>query len=113
MTGKKFDSGKPRVSLLSSDAILEIAKVATMGAEKYSPQNWRGGMKWSRLMDATQRHLLAYNSGNRKDSESGLSHLAHAAWNIMALLEYEANNKGEDDLWTGYQEEGPDNIEES
>jgi hypothetical protein len=105
LKGKKYDSGKPRVSLLSSDAILEIAKVATMGAAKYSDHNWRGGMKWSRLMDAAERHLLDYNRGNRVDKESHLSHLAHVAWNIMALLEYEINNSGEDDLWKGYKNE--------
>lgn len=102
MEGKKFDEGKPRVSLLSSDAILEIAKVATMGATKYSDNNWRSGMKWSRIMDAAQRHLLKYNKGERIDEESKLSHLAHVAWNILALLEYEINNVGEDDLFKGY-----------
>jgi len=100
--GRKNDSGKPRISLLSSDAIIEIAKVATMGAEKYDDNNWRKGMKWSRLMDAAERHLLDYNKGYRIDKESKLSHLAHVAWNIMALLEYEINKVGEDDLWKGY-----------
>jgi hypothetical protein len=103
--GRKYDTGKPRVSLLSSDAILEIAKVATMGAAKYDDNNWRGGMKWSRLMDAAERHLLDYNKGNRVDPESHLSHLAHVAWNIMALLEYEVNKAGEDDLWKGYKKD--------
>lgn len=101
--GVKHDSGKPRVSLLSSDAILEIAKVGTMGAEKYQDHNWRKGMKWSRLMDAAERHLLDYNKGERIDPESKLSHLAHVAWNFMALLEYELNNVGEDDLFKGYK----------
>jgi hypothetical protein len=102
MEGKKFDNGKPRVSLLSSDAIIEVAKVATMGAEKYDDNNWRKGMKWSRLMDAAERHLLSYNKGDRIDKESNLSHLAHVAWNIMALLEYELNKIGNDDLFKGY-----------
>jgi hypothetical protein len=103
MQGKKYDAGKARISLLSSDAIIEVAKVATMGAQKYDDNNWRGGMKWSRLMDAAERHLLTYNKGDRIDEESGLSHLAHVAWNIMALLDYEANKVGEDDLWKGYK----------
>jgi hypothetical protein len=103
MEGKKFDSGKPRISLLSSAAILEVAKVATMGAEKYDDHNWRKGMKWSRLMDAAERHLLDYNNGDRIDKESKLSHLAHVAWNIMALIEYEISKVGEDDLFKGYE----------
>lgn len=105
MQGKKFDQGKPRISLLSSDAIVEVAKVATMGAQKYDDHNWRKGMKWSRLLDAAERHLLKYNKGERVDEESGLSHLAHVAWNLMALIEYEINNVGEDDLFKGYEKE--------
>jgi hypothetical protein len=101
--GTKFDQGKPRISLLSSDAIIEVAKVATMGAEKYDDHNWRKGMKWSRLMDAAERHLLKYNKGDRIDDESNLSHLTHVAWNIMALIDYEINNIGEDDLFKGYE----------
>jgi len=105
MDGKKFDEGKARISLLSSDAILEVAKVATMGAQKYDDHNWRKGMKWSRLMDAAERHLLAYNKGDRVDKESKLSHLAHVAWNIMALIDYEINKVGEDDLFKGYNKQ--------
>lgn len=101
--GTKYDSGKPRLSLLSSIAITEIAKVATMGAIKYDDHNWRKGMKWSRIMDALMRHLAAYNRGERIDPESGLSHLAHVGWNVLALLEYEASGIGEDDLWRGHE----------
>lgn len=97
--GVKFDTGKPRVSLLSSKALLEVSKVATMGADKYGDYNYLGGMKWSRLLDASLRHILAFNGGERTDEESGLSHLAHAAWNILALIEYEKNNLGEDNLY--------------
>lgn len=117
MTGKKFDEGKPRVSLIiMSKALLEVAKVGTFGAQKYGDHNFRSGMKWSRLVDAALRHLFAYLSGERIDHESGLSHLAHIAWNIMALLEFELNGVGEDDLFKGYtltKKPDPDNIEHS
>lgn len=102
MAGKKYDSGKPRVSLIFTQALLEVAKVGTFGALKYDDHNWRKGMKWSRLTDAQLRHLIAYVSGDRKDNESGLSHLAHVAWNALALVEYELNQIGEDDLFKGY-----------
>ncbi len=98
--GIKYDQGKPRVSLLSSIALLEVAKVATFGANKYQDHNWRKAFKWSRLLDAALRHILAYNGGNRIDEESGLSHLNHAAWNLLALIEFENTNNGEDDLWS-------------
>jgi hypothetical protein len=103
--GKKFDQGKPRLSLVSSDGIEEVAKVATFGALKYDDHNWRNGFKWSRVLDAAMRHLNKYNRGERIDSESGLSHLAHAAWNLLALIEFEKHNIGEDDLFKGYKDE--------
>jgi hypothetical protein len=103
MGGKKYDEGKARVSLIVSPALLEVAKVGTMGAKKYGDYNYRLGMKWSRLADAGMRHFISYLSGERIDEESGLSHLAHVAWNVLALLEYEISGTGEDDLWKGYK----------
>lgn len=105
MGGTKHDAGKARVSLIVSKALLEVAKVGTMGAEKYGDYNYRKGMKWSRLADAALRHFFSYLSGERIDPESGLSHLAHVAWNILAMLEYELDGVGEDDLWKGYKKD--------
>jgi len=105
MSGTKYDSGKPRTSLLSSIALIELAKVMTYGEKKYDANNWRKGFKHSRIMDAALRHLLAYNSGEKTDPETGLSHAAHAMANLMMLVEFEKCNVGEDDLWKGYEEE--------
>lgn len=79
----------------------EVAKVMTFGAKKYNAHNWRGGFKYSRLIAAILRHVFAYNSGEKLDPETGLSHLAHAACGIMFLLEFEKTGAGEDDLWGG------------
>lgn len=98
---QKYDTGKPRMSLLSSVALEKIAEVLTFGAQKYEPHNWRKGFKYSRLMDAALRHLNAYNGGEKKDPESGKSHLAHASCCLMMLLEFEETGIGEDDLWKG------------
>lgn len=108
--GVKFDSGKPRVALIMSKAILEVAKVGTFGAEKYGDHNYRKGLKWSRLADATLRHFLAYLTGQRIDAESGLSHLAHVAWNVLTMLEFEIEGVGEDDLWRGYVKPTPNPV---
>lgn len=99
MSGIKHDQDKSRVSLVFTKGLLEVGKVGTFGAKKYADHNWLKGMKWSRLLDATLRHLIAFNSGERIDEESGLSHLAHAAWNILALLTYLIMGIGEDDIW--------------
>ena len=97
--GRKDDGGKPRVELLSTEALLKIAEVLTFGAKKYDPHNWRDGILWSRLFGAGQRHLLAWNTGEDVDPESGKSHLAHAGCCIMFLLEYEKTHKELDDRY--------------
>lgn len=94
INGKKYDSGKPRVGLMISDfarALEMIADVTTFGAEKYAPSNWLNVVNAAeRYNDALHRHLLKHAQGELLDDESGLTHLSHAAWNILALLELEA-----------------------
>jgi hypothetical protein len=95
----KNDTGKVRLELLSSIALMEIGKVHTFGAKNYGDHNWRNGFKWSRLLGATLRHVLAFMGGQDKDPETGLSHLAHAGCCIMFLLEHEALHKDLDDRY--------------
>jgi len=95
----KFDEKKVRVELVTSQFIIEIAKVLTEGAIKYSDHNWRKGLQWSRVYGATMRHLLAWNKGETIDPETGLSHLSHAATNIMFLLEYSNTCQNKDDRY--------------
>jgi hypothetical protein len=96
----KHDQAKAPVALVPMLAILEVAKVMGYGATKYGEHNWRTGMGWLRLVNACFRHLIAWVSGEHKDPETGLSHLAHAAANILMLLDYELLNLGKDDRWT-------------
>ena len=99
---QKFDGSKPPMELLSTTALTKIAEVMAFGAQKYSANQWRIGMDWSRLLGATMRHLTAYNDGENLDSESGLSHLAHAACCIMFLLEFEETHPEFDDRYKVY-----------
>ena len=79
--------GKPRWELIPLDAVEEIVKVYTMGAEKYAPNAWKNiPDAYDRYKAALLRHITAYDKGERFDKESGLSHLAHAAWNAIAIL---------------------------
>ena len=89
------------MALMSGRALLEIAKVYTYGATKYSADNWRGGIKWRRVMSAVQRHLVAWMDDEDLDQESGLPHLAHAAWGLIALLEYNYTHPELDDRYHG------------
>lgn len=97
--GVKHDQGKPPLGLLPTSALVEVAKVLAFGKEKYAAHNWRKGFDWSRLIDASLRHITSYNDGEDKDPESNLSHLAHAACCIMFLLEFEKYKLGNDDRY--------------
>lgn len=94
----RFDGDKVRWDLLPFDALEQVAMVATYGAKKYAPKNWELGMSWSRMFGSIMRHLAARMRGEIMDPESGLPHLAHAAWNAMALLSYELRGVGKNDL---------------
>ena len=88
--GVKDDSGKNRVSLVIGGfalAILEVSKVGTFGANKYTDNGWQtvpNGI--ARYEDALLRHFMAYKDGEFFDPESKLPHLAHCAWNALAVL---------------------------
>lgn len=99
MSGKKFDSGKPMVSLIPTRPLLDVARVLTYGAQKYDPYNWAKGIKWSRLMDAKLRHTLAFNAGEDLDPESGLPHLAHSICSDLFLLEFMHTHRELDDRY--------------
>lgn len=84
----RYDSGKPRHDLIPAFAVNELAKVYEMGAKKYADNNWRKGMKWSRVLGSLKRHLNAVERGEDFDEESKLYHAAHVVWNAITLLEY-------------------------
>ncbi len=87
--GKKFDQGKIRITILPGIAIAEVMRVAEMGAKKYGDLNYKKGMPASKYINAAFRHVVLkwWFLGQDNDHESGLSHLAHGAWNILALCE--------------------------
>lgn len=99
--GVKYDQEKPRMDLLDSYAITELAKVLTYGAKKYSAHNWRDGIQLSRLIAASMRHLTALNGGETVDPETGLSHAAHLMCNAMFMT---WNLKNRPELDDRYQE---------
>lgn len=87
--GAKNDFGKPDASLLLmfGKALRAVAGVGTFGAEKYT----RGG--WQHVENGRERYTAAMlrhvfeEEYELLDSDSGLYHDAHAAWNALARLE--------------------------
>lgn len=94
----KYDSEKPRAELIPPKALMEIIKVLTYGAQKYSAGNYiKDGATYSRYYAAALRHMLQWQTLEDTDPETGLSHIAHAATNLIFLLSMIENGVSVDD----------------
>jgi hypothetical protein len=83
----KHDKGKYRPTLVYTSLIKAISSVREYGITKYgSPTDWMSTDSIKHF-DAAIRHILAHVDGEMVDKESGLTHLAHAASNIMFEIE--------------------------
>lgn len=90
--GAKLDAGKNRLGLVLMDfapALIEIGKVGTFGANKYTPHGWKSVADGEqRYTDAMFRHLMAEGRGEDIDPDSQLLHAAQTAWNALARLTF-------------------------
>lgn len=126
--GRRYNKGKNRMNLFPAWAYDKICEVYTKGADKYTlkdekgniidsgDNNWMGGMDWSKIMGCIERHYNAFKQGKDYDfnpdckgcqegncnNHTGLDHLAHIAWNVIALLEYRRIYPQGDDRVKGY-----------
>lgn len=86
----KADKGKPRVSLVPTEIIRNIATIREYGLKKYGKKESWKSVEPERYRDAMYRHLLAYiDDPYGVDEESGLPHLWHLACNVAFLCELE------------------------
>lgn len=97
--GLKYDGYKSPLSLLPGRSLRAIGEVMAYGKIKYDAHNWRKGISHSRLLDAALRHLSSISDGDFIDEESGLRHLAHAATNLLFLLEMQETHPELNDLY--------------
>ena len=71
------------------------------GADKYGPLNWLdledGTMSLNTYLDAIQRHLILYRSGQDKARDSKVHHLDHIAAGVAVVRDAMLFNKVEDD----------------
>lgn len=89
----KDDDGKIMMSLIEPQFLKGTANVLTLGAKKYSVGNWKKCDDRQRYEDALLRHIYDYLQGNKCDEESGVSHLYHAACNLMFLDSFDKEGK--------------------
>jgi hypothetical protein len=100
--GQKYDGEKIRMDLLPFEALEAVAEVLTLGARKYSDNNWQIVKNAERrYLAALLRHLVARERGEMRDVEWGLLHAAHMATNALFILWFEIQKeKGEKNGFT-------------
>ena len=97
MEALRNNKGKPRMDLIPPEALFSLARVMEYVCKKYEEPNCEKGMRWGHCFAACMRHLWKWWARKEKDKESGLPHLDHAFWNIMALVTYSRRKIGKDD----------------
>lgn len=102
--GTRYNTGKTLVELVVPEWIWALADVTTrgsvVGGGQYPMRNWERGMKWSICIGCALRHFLKFLCGQRYDVETGCHHMAMAAWNLLAVMTYDLEEIGENDLPT-------------
>ena len=90
--GMKFDGGKPRMELLSFEAIEQLAWILTYGAEKYLPKNWQKIENLrERYLGSCLRHISKHLQGEVLDKDPlvegvAIPHLGCAFSCLMFVL---------------------------
>lgn len=94
----KYDSSKTPLNLLDPSALEGLGAVLAFGAEKYSANNWKKGLSYSRIIASMLRHIFAIMKGEYIDPESNLPHIDHVGANWMFLSYFMKNRTDLDDL---------------
>ncbi len=79
----RYNTGKPKWSLVHMHSLVPMIRVLEYGALKYAPFNWQKPMKRDELLDSMQRHLAALIDGNELDDESWWTHIGHIMANAL------------------------------
>jgi hypothetical protein len=77
--------GNPRFDLIPTTLLHALAITCGEGAEKYGDFNWLRGFMYSTLLNHALNHLNQWRAGDTSEP-----HLAHAIWNMGALLHFQA-----------------------
>ncbi len=95
-TGAQRSSGKGkgRFDLIPTGPERRVALKYEEGAIGYGENNWKKGMKFSRLFDSTKRHINQFMEGDRSED-----HLAAAVWNLFAVMYFEEKMPEMNDLY--------------
>lgn len=81
----RYNTDKPKLSMLDFNALEDTVKVLEFGANKYARDNWKKGLVFSEVLDSMLRHIAALQNGEWIDPESNLPHIGHIGCNAMFL----------------------------
>lgn len=82
----KFTKGKPKFELIFPEAMLELAKIRTSGAEVHGPYSWHK-INMLDLIGACHRHLNKIERGMKIDDNSTFYHAAHLMCQAMFIFQ--------------------------
>lgn len=82
---------KSRPDLFPSKALLLAGDVLAFGETKHPDEKWKS-MSVRDHLGAAYRHVLRWQTGETKDSETGLSHLVHSMVRLAMAAELEAKS---------------------
>lgn len=80
---ERFNEGKPELSFIDLDSMMDTADVFSFGAKKYSRDNWKKGQSLTQVLDSMMRHIAGLQRGEFFDPESGLPHIGHIGCNMI------------------------------
>lgn len=96
-TGGQKGVKPERYDLLPVEALDIMARLYGFGAEKYAAHNWRKGYDWSKSYASLMRHATRFWAGEDLDPETGLPHLAGAAFHCFTLMVFMQEHPDFDD----------------
>lgn len=118
----RMNEGKPELDFLLDFplAMEALARVMELGAVKYARDNWKlGGKPDSEYLAAALRHMMSHRKGELFADDSGGLHIAHALWNMAALIELNIQRTHDPELfaemlakWTAAREDNATTTED-
>lgn len=91
---RSADANGVRYDLVSVVGLRRLASTYAEGAAKYPPHNWRNGFPFSDLLNHLQRHVELFKAGDTSED-----HLAHAAWGLFTLMDFQETMPEMDDRY--------------
>lgn len=107
MQGERKNNGKLRWRNIPLFLFRPIVEVGQFGESKYSTFNFLKGLSVNTYLDSAMRHMDCFLDPTQSDydEESGLHHLAHASWNLIAALHSVTARPDLDDRYKGQDNE--------